>query len=235
LFVRQRDKGFDLKKRSITIIIGLMSFALLGVVGMQAYFLIQSYRQQSALFDSSVHEALNNVANKLGRQDAINFLDDKARQNVAQPEFKNQVVGITDKQPSGTLAGDPAKQRAHNRRKAKLLDSLNHLLDNEKLEDMARNLRVNIEGYTDEYGNMHINNIVPELKKPLHDTAHHGKLEKYKYIQVPFSDPQYGMQTLHERVINPAWVYEQQRIIQERQIKAIRKMKVPARLPESPT
>jgi len=73
-----------LKKRSIGIIIGLMSFALLGVVAMQLYFLRQSYDVQSKLFDGDVHEALNNVVTKLTRQDAANFLNRKAKQHNLQ-------------------------------------------------------------------------------------------------------------------------------------------------------
>ena len=78
-----------LKKRSIGIIIGLMSFALLGVVAMQLYFLRQSYEMQSKLFDRSVSEALNNVATKLSRQDAANFIRSRVQRNVTSAHSEN--------------------------------------------------------------------------------------------------------------------------------------------------
>src|SRR5258707_12750170 len=68
-----------MKKRSIALIIGLMSFALLGVMAMQLYFLRQSYQMQSELFDRSVNEALNNVVAKVSKHDALNFLNTKAQ------------------------------------------------------------------------------------------------------------------------------------------------------------
>ena len=69
-----------MKKRSIGLIIGLMGFALLGVVVMQLYFLRQSYQMQSELFNRSVNEALNNVVAKVTKQDALNFLNAKTRE-----------------------------------------------------------------------------------------------------------------------------------------------------------
>src|ERR1700712_5738743 len=68
-----------MKKKSIALIIGLMSFALLGVMAMQLYFLRQSYQMQSELFDRSVNEALNNVVAKVTKHDALNFLNVKAQ------------------------------------------------------------------------------------------------------------------------------------------------------------
>jgi two-component system phosphate regulon sensor histidine kinase PhoR len=55
-----------------------MTIALLGVLAMQWYFLNQSYHLKSQLFDQNVNEALSNVAKKLERQEAYNFLLKKA-------------------------------------------------------------------------------------------------------------------------------------------------------------
>lgn len=55
-----------------------MGIALLGVLAMQWYFLNQSYQLKSQLFDQNVNEALSNVAKKLERQEAYNFLLKKA-------------------------------------------------------------------------------------------------------------------------------------------------------------
>ena len=55
-----------------------MAIALLCVLAMQWYFLNQSYQLKSQLFDQNVNEALSNVAKKLERQEAYNFLLKKA-------------------------------------------------------------------------------------------------------------------------------------------------------------
>ncbi len=62
-----------------------MTIALLGVMAMQWYFFRQSYQLQSRLFDQSVHEALNNVVERLAKRDANNFLEKKA-EFISLPE-----------------------------------------------------------------------------------------------------------------------------------------------------
>src|ERR1700688_4276632 len=85
-----------MKRRSIALIIGLMSFALLGVMGMQFYFLRQSYQMKSELFDRSVNEALNNVEAKITKQYANNFLNIKAIKNrLSQDALSNQEKNST--------------------------------------------------------------------------------------------------------------------------------------------
>ncbi|MFA6945574.1 MAG: HAMP domain-containing sensor histidine kinase [Pedobacter sp.] len=74
-----------MKSKSISLIIGLMTIALMGVMGMQWYFFRQSYQLQSRLFDQSVHEALNNVVERLAKRDANNFLEKKA-EFISLPE-----------------------------------------------------------------------------------------------------------------------------------------------------
>jgi len=73
-----------------------MSFALLGVMAMQLYFLRQSYQMQSELFDRSVNEALNNVAAKVSKRDAVNFLNVKARQKQYSPAAANDPNTVKD-------------------------------------------------------------------------------------------------------------------------------------------
>src|SRR6476661_4583277 len=74
-----------MKKRSIILIIGLMSVALLGVMGMQLYFLQQSYSLQTKIFDQNVNLALTNVVDKLQKHDAINFLVTKVETKKTKP------------------------------------------------------------------------------------------------------------------------------------------------------
>jgi len=84
-----------MKKKSIALIIGLMGFALLGVMAMQLYFLRQSYQMQSDLFDRSVNEALSNVVAKVTKHDALNFLNVKAQAANAGQTLNKSQNGVT--------------------------------------------------------------------------------------------------------------------------------------------
>lgn len=67
-----------MSKQSISFIIVLMSFALLGVFAMQYYFIRESFSFKSQLFDRTVNEALKNVSLKLEKQELAIFLIQKA-------------------------------------------------------------------------------------------------------------------------------------------------------------
>ncbi|MGV3761704.1 ATP-binding protein [Parapedobacter sp.] len=58
-------------KKSIGLIIGLMTLALLGVVAMQYFFIRQSYVLKAQLFDESVKAALNAVASKAEKREVM--------------------------------------------------------------------------------------------------------------------------------------------------------------------
>jgi two-component system phosphate regulon sensor histidine kinase PhoR len=62
-----------MKKKSISVIIGLMTIALLGVMAMQYYFIRQSYLQQAQLFDESVNAAMSSVASKAEKKEVLEF------------------------------------------------------------------------------------------------------------------------------------------------------------------
>jgi len=64
-----------MKHRSIGLIIGLMTVALLGVVAMQYFFIRQSYVLKTQLFDESVKAALNAVAAKAEKREVMRLAD----------------------------------------------------------------------------------------------------------------------------------------------------------------
>lgn len=70
-----------MKKRSITLIIWLMSIALLGVMAMQYYFVRDSYKQKSKLFDESVSAALSTVASKIEKREIYEFAQQQEKAN----------------------------------------------------------------------------------------------------------------------------------------------------------
>src|SRR5690554_5409337 len=79
-----------MKNKSISLIIGLMTVALLGVMGMQYYFILQSFRLKSQLFDESVMAALNTVALKAEKNEALHFLNAKEHQEMQSRRSRQQ-------------------------------------------------------------------------------------------------------------------------------------------------
>lgn len=212
-----------MKKRSIGLIIGLMGFALLGVIAMQWFFLRQSYNLQSKLFDRSVTEALDNVVTKVALQDANNFLSRKA--NVT---MHRQLVSKRITRQNITVAAKGSQ--LHKQKIALLKDSLSRMQartkEADELEKAARSgvyLRYKYEEYVDENGILNQRIAPPEVvhgnvedsSKPLH---------KYDIKSYSYYDPMMGNLQLTYKSINPAWQRAQLRKLKLRQMKQIRKM-----------
>jgi two-component system phosphate regulon sensor histidine kinase PhoR len=223
-----------MKRRSIGLIIGLMGFALLGVVIMQLYFLRQSYQMQSELFNRSVNEALNNVVSKVTKQDALNFLNAKSQQT-----HKFRRAEIFDKKSEISINGSKSiigealvlkkKQTKRERKLAMLRDSLKRMILHKKMDDDlaglieqgSLNLRIRIEQYTDEFGEVH-GRFIPEIVK-LASRPVKQKLHKYDTLRYTYVDPQFGPQIISVPNLNPEWVRRQDRLQKEKQFKQVKK------------
>jgi two-component system, OmpR family, phosphate regulon sensor histidine kinase PhoR len=224
-----------MKKKSIGFIIGLMGFALLGVMSMQLYFLQQSYHMQSDLFDRSVNDALNNVVNKLAKQDAINFLNKKAQyfdDQFGPGENHRTFVGAFE---SNRTSPEKRKITAREHRLNLLRDSLKKVILSNQLDEeffnMAKsgelNLHIRYEEYTDEFGNIHQRMTDPKIVSgPANPAAKKSpvKLNKYDTLLVDYMDPQYGKQVIPVVQINPFWVRDQERKKSERRFNEVKKM-----------
>ena len=217
-----------MKKRNIAIIIGLMAFALLGVVAMQLYFLKQSYSMQSKLFDQSVNEALGNVADKLTRQDALNFLTQKAMHHEGESPVTSALVQTTDKaNPGHQILIDnhvdrTKKRTARELQLALLRDSLEHMVLRQKVDDRlaALNMQFNVEQFTDEFGDVQTR-ITPIVVKVQPNIK---KLHKYDTLRFHYPDPQFGDQVITTVRINPLWQAQQLRKQKARQMEQIKQM-----------
>lgn len=225
-----------MKKKSITIIVGLMSIALLGVVAMQLYFLSQTYIMQSELFDRSVREALSDVVAKVDKQDEINFLNAKASHQIQQASFSYSIVKttttVTDDTPSPLKTGK--KHLTHRERRiAMLRDSLKRMIASRKMDDYMENMLANndikfqirIDEYTDELGeHVRYTPIITRSAKPSEVVKKPQKLHKYDTLHYVYIDPQLGKQIVSMPQINPAWQREQARKQSERQFKQVQRM-----------
>ena len=220
-----------MKKRSIALIIGLMGLALLGVMAMQLYFLRQSYQMQSELFDRSVNEALNTVASKISKHDALNFLNIKARRVTVTQFAGNDASSHTH--DGGVVDNPVLKTTGHRtltsreKKIALLRDSLRRMILHKKMDDeMARimqagsvDLQLHLEEFTDEFG-VH-ERITPVL---VHiPVKKNQKLHKYDTIRYTYSDPQFGKQVISIPHINAQWQQEQNRRQKERQLRQVQK------------
>ncbi|WP_121808595.1 sensor histidine kinase [Mucilaginibacter kameinonensis] len=219
-----------MKKRSIGLIIGLMGFALLGVMAMQFYFLRQAYQMQSDSFDRQVREAMNNVVDKVTRQDANNFLKTKTQQTTISTE--NEEPGVN----TIKVIGDKARKHSSAREKriALLRDSLQRMIQRKKMDDELNGLlqtegtvdfKVHVEEYTDEFGVVH-EQLTPEIvhTRITRRITQPKKLHKYDTLRYVYVDPQFGKQMISVPRINPLWVQEQTRKQKERQFQQIKKL-----------
>src|SRR5690606_15473911 len=68
---------YTMNRKSISLIISLMAIALLGVMAMQYYFIRQSFQLKTQLFDESVMAAINTVALKVEKDEALRFLNER--------------------------------------------------------------------------------------------------------------------------------------------------------------
>src|SRR5690606_7668578 len=79
---------FSMKRKSISLIVGLMTAALVGVMGMQYYFIRQSYVLQAQLFDESVKAALHIVAQKAEKREALQFINEQEQKSIHQRKMR---------------------------------------------------------------------------------------------------------------------------------------------------
>jgi len=103
-----------MKHKSIGLIIGLMTVALLGVMAMQYFFIRQSYVLKAQLFDESVRAALNAVASKAEKREVMHLadaqrknkekLEREQRKLEEQLRLKTEIEGLREKQAALRLA-----------------------------------------------------------------------------------------------------------------------------------
>ncbi|UEG53201.1 HAMP domain-containing histidine kinase [Mucilaginibacter daejeonensis] len=216
-----------MKKRSIALIMGLMGFALLGVVAMQYFFLRQSFKQQSELFDRDVNDVLTTVRTKMERQDANRFVKSRV-DSVSVNKTTVTTSSSTAEKLFGPTAEAAREKQQHDRRISLLRDSLQRLLVRSRLddelygqpqEDMV-NVRMRVVEVTDENGYVYQRQLPPEITA----IKKSRKLHKYDTAYYQYSDPQLGRQIVAVPQINPLWQREQNRKAKERRIAQIRQL-----------
>jgi two-component system phosphate regulon sensor histidine kinase PhoR len=87
-----------MKKRSLWLITGLMTIALLGVFVMQLYYIREAYNLKSQLFEQDVNQALNAVVTKVQKRNAALHISRKDRQMEIdrQAEVRDQAKQLVE-------------------------------------------------------------------------------------------------------------------------------------------
>ena len=184
---------------------------------------------QSRLFDQNVNEALSNVADKLSRQDALNFLNQKAQQQRELQGSKSPIMTDASDRINPErqiLINNPVKtnkrQTERERQLAILRDSLQRMILHQKVDDKlgALNVEVKMETYTDEFGDVQarITPVVVKAPKALH------KLHKYDTVRYVYPDPQFGDQVITTIHIDPLWQAQQLRRQKLKQMEQVKQM-----------
>lgn len=168
-----------MKRKSIILIMALMSFALVGVMAMQFYFIRESYQLKTQLFDQSVNEALKNVSAKLEKKEALMFLAHKAdiahkrNQEIAfehkkirekrkrkhseskEERIENSTIAFVQQMKDNQLKSDSIfrirDSLIRSRYPYKLVYNGPVQTENQPL---SFNLRVDVDEVVDEYGNV---------------------------------------------------------------------------------
>src|SRR5579875_2385250 len=154
-----------MKTKRISLIIGLMGLALMGVMAMQFYFLRESYQLQSELFDRSVSEALSSVVGKVEKRDAISFMERmktpvkktglRGRSRSQHRFIYTRISETIPPQKQSNSKLHPEIERKQ-RRLASIKDSLKTLSDQfNNSEDILSYQQVHVEEYIDEHGQLY--------------------------------------------------------------------------------
>ncbi len=199
-----------MKRKSILLIIGLMSFALLGVLAVQWYFIRQSYQLKSQLFDQSVNESLTNVVQKLEKQDAFNFLLNKAvdtqkvNRQIQEKKASYQLVQIKQRKQKTDYAAFLKQQQSKADSLFNIRDSLIRskyplvlaYAGNEEeaySPEISPNFQVEVFQYEDAFGRLHqqtLTRAVPQAYQQNTKKIKNNKADSVKKYVV--FDPQTG-------------------------------------------
>ena len=116
-----------------------MSFALLGVMAMQYYFIKESYGLKSQLFDQAVNDALKNVSIKLEKKEAMAYLTKKAETEIRQRE--EQLIRKNQSEASEQQIKNLLAERKKYERDKQIIDFVKRMKANQAKSDSVFRIR----------------------------------------------------------------------------------------------
>ncbi|MBC8053498.1 MAG: HAMP domain-containing histidine kinase [Sphingobacteriaceae bacterium] len=222
-----------------------MSIALLGVMAMQLYFFKQSFALKSQLFDHSVNEALNKVAVKVERYEALDIYKKRntIRKQNDEPQtqfFVRNTESRQTKKPSPVFDDKLTQKKALLlRREQRKADSIFHLRDsifrsrhtilafNEMSafdpEPEVFDVKIDVSEFEDAFGGIHqqaVTSVSPRAR--IFGTERTDSVKRYIYL-----DPLRGEQVkiLKKPRINDLSQASLQELHKERQFQRIKKLR----------
>ncbi|MGV3510130.1 MAG: sensor histidine kinase [Sphingobacteriaceae bacterium] len=203
-----------MKKRSISLIIGMMSIALLGVMAMQLYFFKQSYTLKSQLFDHSVNEALTKISAKVAKYEAYDILKRrKHRERLEQENMQRKSVDFAKNSGSEQKMSSEAIKAHLKTKRASLLKKEQRLADsvfnkrdsifksshqilavNEmspfEQEPELFDVNINVSEFEDGYGGVHQQSVTSVSPRPrIFSNERTDSIKRYIYVD-PVRGPQ---------------------------------------------
>ncbi len=201
-----------MKKRSISLIIGLMSIALAGVMAMQLYFFRQSFALKSQLFDLSVNEALTKVSSKVAKYEAYDILKKRRKRDIEEQQRIYNADFVAKKRSSDRLTGQEIRAQIKKkrefllRRDQRLADSIFNIRDSvfkSKNEVLAVNemsafnhepeqfdVKIDVAEFQDGYGGIHQQSVTSVSPRPrIFSTERTDSVKRYIYVD-PTRGPQ---------------------------------------------
>ncbi|MDB5119249.1 MAG: integral rane sensor signal transduction histidine kinase [Sphingobacteriales bacterium] len=223
-----------------------MAIALLGVVAMQYYFIRESFRLKSQMFDQSVNEALKNVIYKIEKRDAILFMKRKAAER--SKEAKNQKkrnqeeankTDVIIKRPEGRFTELVKIRQRKIDQDFKMRDSLLRarypkalLVDKDFYETYLKNpneidkvrFDIKIQEYVDDMGRV-MQNVAQQLyvENPLDQKVvmKKGSDDSVRYFVI---DPVWGARIISLPRVNPRIKRNLKRLVREQlEVKKVNK------------
>jgi two-component system, OmpR family, phosphate regulon sensor histidine kinase PhoR len=85
-----------MNRKIISLVIAIISFALVGLVGIQLYWIKNALAVKEANFDRSVNEALTNVIYKLGKLEVASRITNRINSNNPSPSLYNSIDSINN-------------------------------------------------------------------------------------------------------------------------------------------
>ncbi|CAA9237990.1 MAG: Two-component system sensor histidine kinase [uncultured Adhaeribacter sp.] len=79
------DCAYPMNKKIIPAVIFLMSISLIGIIGVQVYWLQHAFRAKAEAFDRRVNEALSQLADKIETREAVDVITENLQTTSAAP------------------------------------------------------------------------------------------------------------------------------------------------------
>jgi hypothetical protein len=203
-----------MKKRQIQLIIALMTFALIGLIAFQLYWINHAIAVKNDRFNQSVHEALQAVVRKLERQEALHTVARKLQYEKAlmpvepAPLINRKSATKISLKSSSALNSQPKLKKATNIGSPFAgLAAINKKLPIERLADKKNNPEKSKGNYKQQYNIASDGNYYQHMSPYRFNVANNFNSESFDFqfseLDIQAFDSLIGV--YYPQVIHPSW------------------------------